>query len=248
MIPEQIATFGDLHAKWDAAQTLLAHIMSEGFNIVFNLGDEQTRLYPLEQEKEAMDALFGELRKYVEGDANRTLVCLLGEKIFYIPRNLWKYYVGVDPQTGKISKKIYYQHENILAVHNGGRLLEYPETRELISGWKNYEPLVIFHGHSHSVGVLPYYKWLAENKIVDYIPEGVRKYPLEPRHVYWVNPGSVTRVAANIWVASLAEYDPNQQVITLRSIHYQSVFGQLPEDIGSQSRAVQYYPDEKDEW
>lgn len=222
---ERVLSFGDLHLNWQAAYEILKYARTERLQKVINLGDEGHKFYPLiPGEPQDYNSLYGQLRSFRDEDPARVLVCLLGDKTGAIPSDLWLNYVGVD-KTGEVSGKIWYREENILAVHHGEWLIDDPEARELITGWDNYEPLVIFHGSSHSMGVDTSYRWLNSSELVKFL-QGNReeRYVLEPKKVYWINPGgNFYYIDGATKVANLAVYDPSEQEILLKTIAYTNI-------------------------
>jgi len=99
------------------------------------------------------------------------------------------------------------------------------KTRSLIENWEEDQPLVIFHGHSHYIGVLPIFKWLERDERERYIPEGERIIQLKPGEVYWVNPGSPQQWIGEVedekpHGANCAIYDPSEQTVILKTIPF----------------------------
>ncbi len=216
---ERLIAFGDLHLHWPAAQLILGYARAEGINNALNLGDEGAKLYPLESGDE-IDylRLYHELRLFRDESPKRVLVCVLGDKTGWVPKDLYTNYADVTAE-GKITGPSIYHHDNIIAVHHGKVLEE--KHKKLVDDHKGYEPLVIFHGSSHSMSVLPKYKWLNDNEFVYWLERGVEKYQLKPGKVYWVNPGgNFIMDDKGRMTANMAIYDPINQEIILQTIPY----------------------------
>lgn len=216
---ERILSFGDLHLKWQAGRVILDEARQEGIQRVITLGDEAHKIYPFEA-GDPMDykRLWDELRAFRDEDPERVLTCIIGDKTAGVPPDLIRNFEVTD-EDGKV-KSLVYRDGNVLAVHDGGRIMN-GEYRELVEGWDQYEPLVIFHAHSHSMGVLPEYKWLKDDEFVYWLDGEREEHQLEPRSVYWVNPGgNFMRDNNGIWTANFAVYDPQQQTVVLRTERY----------------------------
>lgn len=216
---ESIIAFGDIHLQWQSAQVILQHARLEGINNALTLGDEGAKFYPLESGEEIdYFRLYNELRLFRDENPRRVLISVLGDKTVWVPKDLFKHYVDIAP-SGKITGPSIYHHGNIIGAHHGQSLTD--ENKRLITDYDGYEPLVIFHGSSHSMGVLPKYKWLKDDEFVYWLKKGVEKYQLKPKKVYWVNPGgNFIRKDNNKFVANFAVYNPQNQEIILKSIPY----------------------------
>jgi len=209
---KRLIVFGDMHLDWRATKVILDEARTLGIDTALTLGDEDHFVGGSER---AYDALFGALRDYRDEKPERELICCVGDDtggVRYIIDN----YVGVDPSSRELIGSPVFRRGNIIAAHDGGEILKkYGRT---ISNPRRRKPLVIFHGHSHSMGVLPEYRWLPENEIVHTIPEGERTVQLEEGKVYWVNPGGW---AYSDWgedrKANFAIYDPENQIVVLRT-------------------------------
>jgi len=163
--------------------------------------------------------MWHELRVYRDEKPERKLILTLGDKTAGVASDMVKHFVGVDATSGKVTGSVIYQNGNVLAAHNGQWIRD--EYEELIDGYCGLEPLVIFHGHSHSMGVFPEYKWLKDNELVDWLKQGEEQHLLELGKVYWVNPGGqFMRTNDGIMAANFAIYDPSERLVTLKTILY----------------------------
>jgi len=216
---EKLIAFGDLHLHWQAAQLILGYARVQGINNALTLGDEGAKFYPLENGEE-IDylRLYHELRLFRDEGPKRVLTCVLGDKTVWVPPDLYINYVDVS-EKGKITGPSIYHHGNIVAVHHG-EVLE-KEYKAILDEYQGFEPLVIFHGSSHSMGVLPKYKWLADHEFVFWLKKGAKKYQLKHGKIYWVNPGGNFMMNdEGRMTANMAIYDPSNQEITLQTIPY----------------------------
>lgn len=225
MITEKIIVFGDLHQNWQAAKVTLDYARREDINTAINLGDEGPRGSWGTTRKDDLNQLFRELKLFRDESSRRRLVCVLGNDTYGIPKELFVNYAGVDPQTGEgISTT--YREDNILAGHAGEWILE--DYKGLVENYDGDKPLVIFHGNSHSMGVLPEYRWIKEQDFVYWLEEGKQRFKLEPQKVYWVNPGSGIAIVSQRpdgghlvnGVANFAIYNPTLQEVLLKSIRF----------------------------
>lgn len=215
---EKVLTFGDVHLHWKAAKIILDKARTEDIRRVITLGDEAHKIYPFEA-GEPMDykRLFDELRAFRDEDPERVLTCVIGDKTAGVPQDLFRNFAGVNDE-GKIESLVY-SDGNIIAAHNGGYIEQ--EFGRFIESWDRYEPLVIFHGHSHSMGVLPQYAWLKQEELVHWLQSDEERYKLNPKSVYWVNPGgNFMQVEPGVWAANFAVYDPREQTVVLRTERY----------------------------
>ncbi len=216
---EKAIVIGDLHLNWQAAKVALDFAREQGINTAINLGDEAHLIYPVAAgDPEDYRKLFDELRAFVQEIPNRRLICVVGDKTAGVPDDMCHYYAGT--KDGRIIGSIVFHEDNVIAAHNGQWILD--EYSELIKEFNDSDKsLVIFHGHSHSMGVLPEYKWLNDNEFVIHVPEGEEEHKLEPGKAYWVNPGG-NFVYNNEGqpVANLAVYDPSQKTILLKTIPF----------------------------
>jgi len=216
-MPEKLIAFGDVHLNWQAARVILDHARKEEVNKALTLGDEGYKIYPFGTgEQEEYDKLYHEIRTFRNEKPKRILICIKGDKTVTVPPDLFVNFVGFDDQGKNIGSVIFHE-DNIIAGHSGKWILE--EHEELIKDYQGYEPLIVFHGHSHSMGVLPTYKWLQDDEKVHWLPNSEEVYNLEPRNVYWVNPGgNFMRGPDGTHYANFSIYDPEQQIVTLRTI------------------------------
>lgn len=213
---ERIIAFGDIHLHWAAAQAILGLAEKKGINCAVNLGDEAI-ISPTDSERGELTYVYDQLRRFKSGNVRRVLVCVAGDKTGYVPEDLIDTYYHPEPNKPSHSQPFIFHQDNIICVHRGGYILE--KYKYILKSYTGYEPLVIFHGHSHSMGVLPEYKWLENNEFVHFMDK-TTKYHLQPRKIYWVNPGAVFAVAENgRMAANCAIYDPVNQEIILQSIH-----------------------------
>ena len=154
---KRLIVFGDMHLDWEAVRAILDEARTLGIDTALTLGDEDAMASSPEL---VYDALFGALRDYRDEKPGRELICCVGDKtggVRYINDN----YVGINsPDTRE--RRFVFKRENVIAAHFGDLILR--KYRKLIDSWSGSDPLVIFHGHSHSMGVLPEYKWLEWNE------------------------------------------------------------------------------------
>jgi hypothetical protein len=183
------------------------------------LGDEAHKIYPVIAGEQAdYDRMYHELRTFRDEKPDREVICLIGDKTAGVAKDFISHYVGVD-KSGKIASSLVYRNGNVLAAHNGRWILD--EYGKLINSYDGSEPLVIFHGHSHSMGVLPEYKWLVGNEFIYLIEKGEEQHELEPGKVYWVNPGcQFIRAEDGRMAANFAVYIPEDRLVTLKTILY----------------------------
>lgn len=213
---EKIIAIGDLHLNWQATKVALDFARKEGINTAFNLGDEEHEIYPFAVgDSEVHERLFDELRTFIEENPNRRLICVVGDKTAGVPEDLLEHYAGY-----KTKGSVIFHEGNIIAAHNGKWILD--EYGDLITNFADKtQSLIIFHGHSHSMGVLPKYKWLKDHEFVRYIPEGERQYKLKPGKVYWINPGGNSESKnEGKSVANLAVYDLETGIVILKTIPF----------------------------
>jgi len=217
---QKLVVFGDVHLRWQAMKLILDYAREHEIDTALTLGDEGHKMYPLETgRQEDYDRMWHELRVFRDEKPGRGLIMTIGEKTAAVAPDLRVHFVGFDETSKRIVGSMVYQSGNILAAHNGQLIQK--EHGELIRRYSGLEPLVIFHGHSHSLGVLPEYKWLEEDEFVGWLENGEERYPLQLRTVYWVNPGSqFTRTSDGRMAANFATYDPPTRVVTLKTILY----------------------------
>ncbi|MBM3303525.1 MAG: hypothetical protein FJY76_00370 [Candidatus Aenigmarchaeota archaeon] len=210
-----MVAFGDLHLAWRAADIILDEARKSGIDIAFNLGDEDTFCGGPQS---YYDRLYGAMREFRDEKPGRRLICLIGDKTGGVPSDLKRNYVGTDSR-GRIKGSLVFREGNVIAAHNGRWIID--ELGDFIRDYPGGEPLVVFHGHSHSMGVLPEYRWLKDDEKVDFLPEGGREVRLEPGRVYWANPGAPCLYATDDSdAANFLVYSPSRRIITLRSILY----------------------------
>lgn len=214
---EKILIFGDLHANWRAGKVILDQARSQNINFVVTLGDEGPKFFSMELGAEAhVKSIFDQMIQYRDEHAGRRLVCLIGNDTPKPPGELMGNYVGAT-SGGELAGPFIWKHNNMIAGHKGERILE--DNEELIRQYHGNEPLVIFHAHSHSMGVLPEYRWLGGEEKVRWLKRGKSIRKLKPGRVYWVNPGGHTYTNdQGIPMANFAIYDREQHKISLRSI------------------------------
>lgn len=71
------------------------------------------------------------------------------------------------------------------------------------------------------MGVLPEYRWLKDNELVDWLKDVEEQHILEPGKIYWVNPGSqFMRTPDQRMAANFATYNPAERLLTLKTILY----------------------------
>ena len=162
--------FGDVHLQSDSERVILDYARKYEINKLYTLGDEGHKIYPFASgTQEENDAVFDHIRDFLQEDNSRSLTAVLGDKTYYIPKDFVKHFQGVADNYEREGSVIY-RRENIIAGHIGSDILD--EYESLIKNWNDEEnPLVIFHGHSHSMGVLDDYIWLKDNEFVFYLDE-----------------------------------------------------------------------------
>lgn len=218
-IDKRMIVFGDVHLVWQAVKVILDYAREHSIDSVLTLGDEGHKMYPYETGDQIdYDRLYHELRSFRDERSGRSLVCCIGDKTACAPRDMKPHFVGLS-ESGKVTGSVVYQNGNILAAHMGEQILK--EHKKRIESFSGLEPLVIFHGHSHSMGVLPQYVWLQHGQFVDYLKSGEEQHKLEPGKVYWVNPGAeFFSVDYDARAANFAIYDPASQLVILKTIVY----------------------------
>ena len=215
MNPE-VLIFSDLHLNWKACKVIFEEVKKRNITNVFNLGDEDAFIGKTD---EAYRALFEPLINF--NNNGYELTCLIGNRSGGIPKELFTNYVGVNDE-GRVVGKWIYKQENIIAGHDGEQIAK--AYKDVIENYDDSNPLVIFHGHSHSMGVLPEYKWLNDNEKIRIIEEGERTFKLESGKVYWVNPGAQEYMMNGTQhAANFAIYSPEKQKVTLHSVPYERV-------------------------
>lgn len=213
---EVLIALGDLHLNWQAGKLIFDKARSEGINTALTLGDEAHKIYPFDiGDPEDYERLYDEMRQFRDELPERRLICVIGDKTAGVPKDLVRNFAGVSAKG--IIESLTWAEDNMIAGHNGEHILK--EHKDRIQGYDSYEPLVIFHGHSHSMGVLPEYKWLKDSEKVDWLTEEKMEYKLEPRKVYWVNPGgNFFTNEQGLSFANFAVYDRTQQSVTLNTV------------------------------
>ena len=215
---ENVVVFGDLHLNYDALEVILEEARKENIDTALNLGDEDSFGGGL---PEYYDKLFGALREYRDEKKERRLICIIGDKTWGVKPDLKRNYVGVDSK-GRIKGSVIFREGNVIAGHNAEWIFK--EYADFIKNYSGSEPLVIFHGHSHSMGVLPEFKWLEQDEFIHFLSEGRREFQLEPRKVYWINPGApypYANLNERIGAANFALYYPKEQKVILRTEFYE---------------------------
>ena len=215
MAEHQVLAFGDLHLNWQAGRHIFNVARAQNINHVISLGDEAHKIYPFATgDEQHYELLFDELFRFADEDASRQLVCVAGDKTAGVPPELLPNFVGVSDD-GRMESSAIYRNGNIIAGHSGKWIVE--EYGDFIEEYNGDEPLVIFHGHSHYIGVLPVYKWLDDHEKAHFIPEGEVRVTMEPGDVYWVNPGGNYFEHEGLMLVNYAIYDRSEQTISLRS-------------------------------
>ncbi len=209
----KMIVFGDIHLDWEAVNIILDEARNLSIDNALNLGDEDS-VFVL-SEPWMYDKIYGAMRDFRDEKPERELICCLGDNTGGVKPYLFENYTGFDSKGEKIGS-IVLKKENVIAAHRGEKILE--EYKKFIKEYKGLEPLIIFHGHSHSMGVLPEFKWLEQNEFIHFIPEEKREFKLEPSKVYWINPGARSPdIVGRKSYANFAIYDPEKQLITLRT-------------------------------
>ena len=224
--------FGDVHLHWKAVKVILDHARGVGIEKALTLGDEANAVFPQKiTDWEEIARVWHELKAYRDEKNARELVCTLGDKTDALEPDIFRNFVGVDaygrrPNRARaIIHERQTEHENVLAGHRGEDILKaygpyityYRESCD-----QRLPPLVIFHGHSHSMGVLSEYKFLHRHEFVDHVA-GEERYELENGKVYWVNPGAQFHEVRNghrLMAANFAVYEPRGHVVTLKTLLY----------------------------
>ncbi|MBL7169800.1 MAG: metallophosphoesterase family protein [Candidatus Aenigmarchaeota archaeon] len=213
---DKIIVFGDIHLCYQALNVILEEADKLGIDFAINLGDEDS-IFGTRRGDEH-DLIFGRLRDYRDLRSERRLICVVGNETGGVKPYLLQNYVGVD-ERGRVIGDSIFREGNIIAAHHGTGILQ--RYGELIRGYNGPEPLVIFHGHSHSMGVLSEYKWLCSDEFVFHLEDGEQRHNLQCGKVYWVNPGrQIGFLRANIGAANFAIYDSQNSEILLRTILY----------------------------
>lgn len=208
---KKIIVFGDLHSDSEATRVILDEARHLSIDSAINLGDEVSIFDNTGEFRKVYDALM----RFRDEEKGRELICCLGDKTGGVIPALKANYVGFSADGGRIGSLVL-KKGSIIAAHDGELILR--EFGKMISEYKGLEPLVIFHGHSHSMGVLPEYKWLKKEEFVYFLPEGELVFRLEPSKVYWVNPGSSgPNIVGKPSYANFAIYDLEKRVITLKT-------------------------------
>jgi hypothetical protein len=209
--------FGDLHSKPDALETILGHAEQNNISVALNLGDEN-HLYGDECELEKVYEL---LRNWRDASSRRRLICVASDRTDDVISTLCRNYVGMNKR-GEIKGKSIFKEGNILAAHEGKDILE--EYGDFIKNYHAREPLMIFHGHLHSMNVCGEYRWLNDNEKIRFIKEGEKHWKLRNRTVYWVSPGKAGWPGNDEYgygsteVANFALYHPKDKKLTLKSV------------------------------
>ena len=212
-----LVAFGDVHLQWQSMRVILDHAREHGIDTALTLGDEGYTFGP--SAPSDYELMWNELRTYRDEKAGRELICCIGDHTSYPAKDLLPHFVGAKESATRGKKAVVYQDGSVLAAHNGQWILDLH--RGKIEGYGGLEPLVIFHGHSHSLGVLPDYRWLRDDELVYWLRAGEEQHSLEPGKVYWVNPGSqIQRVDDGRMAANFALYNPKERLVTLRTILY----------------------------
>lgn len=225
MLTKPVLVFSDIHSQESALEVILNHARVEGIQTVMSLGDEHSPFLSSDIDSLIqIRELYNRLARWKNEDKNRRLICLPGDTTYDVPEGLWGNYNG-HIREGDIFVRSIYREGNIIASHWGERI--YEKHKEFIKNYDGRIPLVIFHGHSHSIGVLQEFKWLRDEEIVDHIEEGERVIKLERGKVYWANPGSVgcfeDPIKGSGSSANFLVYDPINWTITLKSIPYTTI-------------------------
>lgn len=217
---EECIIFGDVHLNWKAVVLILDYARKNCIETVLTLGDEAHKKYPyLTGEQEDYDRIWHEFRVYKKENPNRKLILTVGDKTAGVAKDMFKYFIGVDAKTGKITGSTIYKEDNVIVGHDGQSIMD--KYGPLIDQYDGLEPLVIFHGHSHSMGVLPEYKWLNDDEFVGWLKNGEEHHILKPGMVYWVNPGGqFLKTDDNKMAANFAKYNPKNHSVTLETIFY----------------------------
>jgi len=216
----KIIAFGDVHLHWKSAKIIFNYARDIKANTVITLGDEANKIFPFAIGKmEHYDYLYNEYIKF-RNEENKQLICTAGDKTAGIPKELLHNFIGLNPKTGKIDNYVYFDNENkVLASHFGEYIKS--EYEDLLKNYSGDKPLVIFHGHSHSMGILEKYKWLTDDEMRFYLENGEEKHNLEPGKIYWVNPGGNFERKNKHLFANFAVYNISERIITLKSIPYE---------------------------
>lgn len=224
---ERLIVLGDLHQTWQSAYIIFKEALESNIDVAVNLGDEAANPFD-KYDNMDFQSIWILFRRFRDASSTRRLICVQGNNTAEVPKDLFVNYIGVNEQGQQIEPPIWHE-ENIIAGHKGELIVDLKE--DFITGYVDKDPLVVFHGHSHSMGVLPEFKWLERDEMVHWITEGKRIYNLEAGKVYWVNPGANNLVTPDgLNAANFAIYDRTQQMITLRSIFYDKRdFPRLPQ-------------------
>jgi hypothetical protein len=218
-VDRKIVAFGDVHLYWQSTRVILDYAREQGIDTALTLGDEGPLMFPLVIGNQAeYDRVWHELRTYHNEQEGRKLICCIGDKTAIVAEDLLPHFVG-SIKSSKGTEALVYQNGNIFAAHNGRWILD--NHKGEIERYSGSEPLVVFHGHSHSMGVLPEYRWLKLDEQVGWLENGEEQYRLEPGKVYWVNPGGQFMIAdGGRRVANCATYNPAERLVVLKTILY----------------------------
>lgn len=212
--------FGCLHSKPDALETILKHAEENNINVALNLGDE-SHLYGIDWELKNIYTL---LRDWRDASPERRLICVAGWATRSVTPKLRKDYIGMNKK-GEVTGKSIFKEDNILAAHEGKDILA--EHGDFIRNYSGPEPLMIFHGHLHSMNVCREYRRLDDNEKVRFIKEGEKHWELRDRTVYWVSPrkaswpGNDEYGYGSTEEINFALYYPKDRKLTLKSVFAQ---------------------------
>ena len=154
LIANPAIVFGDLHLDWRALEVILSEARKLGIDTALNLGDEGCFFGGRDED---YDKLYNALRNFRDERPERELICMVGGETDLVPSDLFRNYVGVDSR-GRTGRCLVRKRGNVIAGHWGEKIFQ--RYKRLILNYNGLEPLIIFHGHSHSMGVLPEFKWL----------------------------------------------------------------------------------------
>jgi hypothetical protein len=209
--------FSCLHSKPDALETILGYAEENNINVALNLGDE-SHLYGSEWE---LKEIYELLKQWRDASSERRLICVEGWATRDVIPQLRKNYVGMNKK-GEVNGKSIFKEGNVLAAHEGKDILE--EYGDFIRNYHDQEPLMIFHGHLHSMNVHGEYKWLDDNEKVRFIKEGEKHWELKDRTVYWASPGKASWPGNTEYgggpteAINFALYYPKDRKLTLKSV------------------------------
>ncbi|MBS3158516.1 hypothetical protein J4206_04480 [Candidatus Woesearchaeota archaeon] len=205
--------FGDIHSQWRAAKIILDEARKSGIDLAVNLGDDIEHFGTDDYD---MTMLWETFRKFLRENPRRKLIGLFGEHNARLPVDILESYIGVDSDGRPIGSLIY-KEGNVIAGHNGGEILD--QHGDTIHGHSGLEPLLVLHGHSECINILPEYRWLRGPDKVRFLEQD-QMHKLEPGRVYWVSPGRARwqeEYSSNH--VNFAVYDPKSLEVTLRTLH-----------------------------